>query len=76
MRIGGEIAGGRDEDADVSLDLLCDRGGRGRLRPALAAALDAGSIEPDVGGPVAGLACLVGLGVHDLVDERLGHHPL
>ena len=25
--------------------------------------------------PVAGLACLVGLGAHDLVDERLGHHP-
>lgn len=24
---------------------------------------------------VAGLACLVGLGAHDLVDERLGHHP-
>ena len=25
--------------------------------------------------PVAGLAGLVGLGVHDLVDERLGHDP-
>ena len=25
--------------------------------------------------PVAGPACLVGLGVHDLVDERLCHHP-
>lgn len=25
--------------------------------------------------PVAALARLVGLGVHDLVDERLGHHP-
>lgn len=25
--------------------------------------------------PVAALACFVGLGVHDLVDERLGHHP-
>ena len=26
--------------------------------------------------PVAGLAGLVGLGVHDLVDERLGHDNL
>ena len=25
--------------------------------------------------PVAGLACLVGIGVHNLLDERLGHHP-
>lgn len=25
LRIGGEIAGGRDGDADASLDRLCDR---------------------------------------------------
>ena len=49
LRIGGEIAGGRDGDADASLDRLCDRDGRGRLRPALAAALDADGVEPDVG---------------------------
>lgn len=75
LRIGGEIAGGRDGDADASLDRLCDRDGRGRLCPALTAALDVGGVEPDVGEPVAGLACLIGLGVHNLLDERLGHHP-
>lgn len=35
----------------------------GELAPAVAVA------------PVAVLARLVGLGVHDLVDERFGHHP-
>lgn len=27
LRVGGEITGGRDGDADVSLDWLCDRAG-------------------------------------------------
>lgn len=70
MRVGDEIAGGRDGDADASLDRLCDRDGRGRLCPALTAALDVGGVEPDVGEPVAGLACLIGLGVHNLLEER------
>ena len=71
LRVGGEIAGGRDGDADVSLDWLCDRAGRGRLRPALAAALDVDGIEPDVGEPGARQVallqtgdCVVGRGVH------------
>ena len=39
-------------DSDVSLDRLCDRDRRGRPSPALAAALDVGGVEPDVGEPV------------------------
>lgn len=71
LRVGGEITGGRDGDADVSLDWLCDRAGRGRLRPALAAALDADGVEPDVGEPGAWQVallqpgdCVVGRGAH------------
>ena len=75
MRVGDEIAGGRDGDSDVSLDRLCDRDRRGRPCPALAAALDVGGVEPDVGEPVTSLACLDGMGVHNLLDERLGHQP-
>lgn len=45
--------------------------GRGRLRPALAAALDADGVEPDVGEPGAWQVallqpgdCVVGRGAH------------
>lgn len=70
LRVGGEIEGGRNGDADASLYRLCDRDERGRLRPALVSALDVSGVEPDVGEPVTGLACLVGLGVHNLLEER------
>ena len=71
LRVGGEITGGRDGDADVSLDWLCDRAGRGRLRPALAAALDADGVEPDVGVADVGQVAL--LQVSDRFVQRRAH---
>lgn len=74
----GDRGDNRAVRARVALDqVLGEVAPRAQLRDPEVDGADTGG-EPALAvavPPVAGLACLVGLGVHDLIDERLGHHP-
>ncbi len=78
----GHHLGDRGDDrafhARVALDrVLWEVAPRVQLRDPEVDGAEAGG-EPALAVAVplvAGLACLVGLGAHDLVDERLGNHP-
>ncbi len=75
LRYGGDD---RAVDARVALDWVLREAAAGaRLRdPEVDGADAGGEPAPAVAvAPVAGLACLVGPGAHDLVDGRLGHRP-
>lgn len=79
--VGHYLGHGGDDRAvraRVALDeVLREVAPRAQLRDPEVDGADAGG-EPALAvavAPVAGLAGVIGLGVHDLVDERLGHRP-